>query len=138
VTEAEAAEAVLQHWKPLWEAAHPSVPWRPEDEAHNSEDEWVRISFVPATRANQAVGGARLANGGFVSVQVFVLSNQGSLRGRQLCDSVREILENVTIASPHPDDEPICLYAGEPGAPSRDGKWTMRVVNVRYRYDDIG
>ncbi len=138
MTSEEAAEAILQHFAPQWEAAEPSVPWYPEDEAHNSESEWLRVSFVEATRQNQAVGGARLANGGFVSVQVFALANQGGQRVRQLVDKVRAILENVTISSPHPDDEPVCLYAGEPGTPTRDGKWTMRVVNVRFRYDDIG
>jgi hypothetical protein len=137
MTEAQAVEAILQHWKTAWEAAQPTIPWTTTNEVYRSEAAWVRIAVVP-TVSNQASmgpsGSRRWARRGQIAVQVFTAVNNGDAARAGLADTVRTCLEGARISTAGVD-EPVCTYAGSTGEQSTDGAWNMCVVTVPFRYD---
>lgn len=139
MNEAQAEEVILQHWATGWEALHPTIPISYGDETFTAVAAFVRVTIVSSDRFNQAIGGGRLANIGNIAVQIMTPPNSGTQLANQLADSARAVLENVTIASPLPDDEPVCVYAGSSrnGAPSNDGAWKVKMVVFEYRWDEI-
>jgi hypothetical protein len=144
MTEAEAVEAILQHWETAWEALHPAdeedpdhVPWFADNERKEAAASWVRITVVP-TISNQATmgseGARRWARRGQIGVQIFVRPDAGPGPMASLADDVRACLEGVRISTPGVD-EPVCTYAGSTGSTSTNGAWSMTVVTVPFRYD---
>jgi len=135
VTEAQAGEAILQHWKTQWELLNPGIPISYDDEVFEAVDEWVRVTIIEVERTNAAIGGARLANTGFIAVSIFTKPGTGAQRSRELADDARTCLENKTIASPVVGDEPVCVYEGKPSSPTLDGAWAQRLLRFSYRWD---
>lgn len=136
MTEAQAIEALLQHWKTTWEALHPTdVPWTPDNEAFDSVAKWARITMVP-TVSNQGSLGAvpRWIRRGYIAVQIFAVPNVGSGALARLADDVRTCLEgrSITVVGV---DEPMCVYAGSTSATTADGAWSMCTVTLPFRAD---
>ncbi len=145
MTEAQAIEAILQHWEAGWEAIHPAapadldhVPWTAENETFDSVAAWVRISIVP-TVSNQAsmagVGFRRWARMGQIAVQIFTDVNAGDQARALLADDVRTVLEGASISTAGVS-EPVRAYAGSTTDKTTDGAWNMCVVTVPFRYDN--
>lgn len=137
MTEKQAADALLKHWHTEWSALRPSIKWTDINTVFATEAEWVRITMANADRTNQSVGGARLANVGIISVTIFVKVGAGTGRLRELADDVRTCLENTSIDSPDPDDEPLCIYAGPSKPPFVKNGWLQMSVDFRYRWDEL-
>lgn len=135
--EKQAVDALLAHWKATWEALRPTIPWTDINTVFATATEWVRITMAGADRTNQSIGGARLANVGIISVTIFVKVGLGTGRLRELADDVRTCLENASIASPVPDDEPLCIYAGPSKPPFVKNSWLQMSVDFRYRWDEL-
>lgn len=135
MTEAQAGEAILQFWKAAWEPLHPDVQIAYDDEVFETVDEWVRVTIVESDRRNAAIGGARLANTGTISVEIFSRPGLGALRTRELADDARACLENKSIPSPTVGDEPIDVYEGSSRPRPSDGGWAQRLVLFSFRWD---
>lgn len=137
MTEAQAIEAILQHWKTGWTAAQPSVPWVTDNEIGDAAASWVRITIQPTASAQATMGRApqrRWARRGQIAVQVFTPINQGDALAADLADSVRAVLEGERISTSGVD-EPVCTYAGSSSPRQSDGVWHMTMVTVPFRYD---
>ena len=142
MTEAQAIEAILQHWEDGWEALHPAdtsdpdhVPWTPDDETFEAVASWVRITIVPTTAAQGSLGATpRWIRRGQIAVQIFTTPNEGAAAGALLADDVRTVLEGKRIALDG-DDEPVCTYAGASQPLGNDGAWRSAVVVIPYRFD---
>lgn len=137
MTEAQAIEAILQHWEASWQALRPGVPWTTTNEVYDAAAEWVRIAIVP-TVSEQAsmgpVGSRRWSRRGQIAVQVFTAVNTGDAARAGLADDVRSCLEGASIATAGVS-EPVKTYAGSTGDVTTDGAWLMCVVVIPFRYD---
>jgi hypothetical protein len=142
VTEAQAIEAILQHWRDEWEWLHPAdedhedhIPWVAENEVKDSAETWARITVVP-TASNQATMGLvrRFSRRGQIAVQLFARPNAGPGTLARLADDVRTIFEGRRISTAG-IDEPVCTYAGSTNPTQADGAWSMCLVTIAFRYD---
>lgn len=135
MTEAQAVEAIYQRWNTTWPTLEPDVSFVFENEVAPSEDEWVRVS-VRHTFAEQAtvgVSGRKWRREGFVMVQIFAAANNGTARLSELVGHAREVLQGQTLGN---GGDVVHLYEATPEEVPTDGRWAMRVVRVRFRYED--
>lgn len=130
MTEAEAYEALLQHWATAWAALQPTVPWRTDNEVDDSLAQWARITMVP-TVSNQASLGedVKWMRRGRIAVQLFSSPNVGPGALFRLIDDVRTCLEGKALAV---GDERFNTVAASASPPSTEGAWFMSVVDVEY------
>lgn len=141
MTEAEAYEALLQHWATAWAVLHPAgptyIPWITDNEVASSEATWVRVSMVP-TVSNQGslASTPRWIRRGQIAVQLFSPTNVGHGALMRLAGDVRTCLEGRRIPGPNIDAEPLCIYASTTSPASSDGAWHMAVVTLPYRFDE--
>lgn len=137
MTEAQAVEAILQHWKTNWEALHPEIPWTTDNEFKTAEARFVRIAIVHTASRNIAYGTVtRKARMGRVAVQLFARPDEGLGAIAELADGARSVLENRSIYTAGVD-EPVSTYAGESINMETDAAWQMQVVQVGFRYDHL-
>jgi hypothetical protein len=134
VTEAEAYEALLQHWSTAWAALHPAgptyVPWITDNEVASSEATWARITMVPTVSSLASIGEAtKRMRRGRVAVQLFTAPNVGPGALFRLIGDVRTCLEDTALTV---SGERLHLVAASASAPSADGAWFMCVVDVEY------
>jgi len=132
VTEAEAIEALTQHWIDTWPGLS-AVPFTFDNEVADGAASYVRVSFVPLTR-NQAtmgdVGGRRFEMRGQVVVQLFGPVNVGVKPLYELAGKVRTVFEARNIDGIH-------TYAGATRRTPSDGVWDMVTVTVPYLAEEI-
>jgi hypothetical protein len=136
VDEADANEAIVQHWHTGWTALHgpmsgDSVPYVLEGDPAESAAEWVRLAIVPSLSALQTLDAQQRQRTGFLAVQVFTSPAAGTRRASALADDVRSVLEAQVVAS---GSQRIHTLAGttSPGLPN--GAWLMRLVTVPFSY----
>src|SRR5438552_3137104 len=111
MTEQEATEAVLQHWKLRWDVLHPpndpspnGCPWTRENKKFSPTIglPWARVTLRP-TDANQHTLGARGARkyrrDANIWVQLYVPLDEGTSRLNTLIDHVRQVFEGESIAT---------------------------------------
>lgn len=135
--EASAHEAILQAWRDGWLAVQPSIPWTFTNEVFESEDEWVRVTIVPALSRQSAFGALkRWTRSGTIGVQVFSATGAGTLRISQLADDIRTVLEGQFIAV-RGTDQPVVTLGGSSGTPAPNGRWLMQTVTFAYSWDEL-
>lgn len=133
MTEQEAHEAIIQHWKAQWEALRPMVPWTQLNELGASTGEWIRVALVPAVRVQAAFGKTkRWRQRGTIGVQIFTPTAAGTARASELADDVRTVLEGQLL-----EGDDLVTYAGSSGSPLSDGVWFMLTVTVPYSFDEL-
>lgn len=141
MNEAQADEAITQHWSAGWEALHGAgptfVPWVPLNQITDSTPEYVRLSIVSMTRRQATTGDTkRWRHTGELAVQIFTRANIGTRRAKELAGDVRTVLEGRFITAPG-DDEPVTTLAGPSRSPQTDGVWFMMLVTVPYSFDEL-
>ena len=134
MTEAEAYEALLQHWATAWAALHPPgptyIPWIADNEVASSEATWVRVSMVPTVSTIASIGEAtKRMRQGRVAVQLYTPANAGPGELFRLIGDVRTCLEDKAITV---NTERLHLVAASASGPSSDAVWFMSVVTVEY------
>lgn len=147
MTEAQAVEAMLQHWADAWEALHPDdaddpdyVPWIADGEQlADPPARWARISIIHTASGQITTGGTgarRFERLGRIAVQLFADAGAGRAALAELADDVRTCLEGARMGY---EDEPehVHAYAGQTSSEDTDGRWLMAVVHVPFRYDQI-
>lgn len=135
MTEADANEAISQHWRTGWEELHGAasgdhVPDVLEGDAALSSSEWVRFAIVPSVSSLQTLDAAQRERTALLAVQVFTPPS-GTRRASTLVDDVRAVLEAQVISS---GSERIWTLAASVSPGQNDGAWIMRVVSVPVRW----
>lgn len=132
MTEADANEAIAQHWLTGWTTAHGPLTLDPVTAVHEgdlaaSASEWVRFAIVPGLSTIQTLDANQRERTGLITVQIFT-SPIGTRRASALVDSVRAVLESQVIDS--------AIWTGAASAPpgSETGAWIMRLVTVPFRW----
>ncbi len=135
MTDADANEAIEQHWRAGWDAIHGALTVDPvtdvvEGDLAQSAAEWVRFAIMPIGSQLQTLDAAQRERTAIIAVQIFT-SHVGTRRATELVDDVRSVLEAQVISS---GSERIWTLeaSASPGQP--DGAWIMRSVNVRARW----
>lgn len=136
MTDADAHEAIAQHWRTGWDTLHGSgsgdeVTDVAEGEIGASDEEWVRLAVVPTVSQLQTLDAAQRERNALIAVQIFALPASGTRRATELVDDVRTVLEAQVIASG--GERVWTLEASAQPGPS-DGAWLMRVVTVRAKW----
>lgn len=133
MTEAQAIEALTQHWIDTWPGLS-AVPFTFDNEIADSAASYVRVSFVPTVRAQRTMGtegGRQFSNRGQVFVSLFGPVNVGVKALYELAAHVRTVYEAQRIA-----DE-ILTYAGSTRRSPSDGVWEMVTVTIPYWFDEL-
>lgn len=135
MTEADANEAITQHWHTEWDALHGSasgdeVAYVLEGDAALSASEWVRFAIVPSVSSLQTLDAAQRERTALLTVQIFTPPNE-TRRASELVDDVRSVLEAQVISS---GSERIWTLAASASPGLNDGAWIMRVVSVPVRW----
>lgn len=140
MTEAQAHEAILQHWATQWATLHPVGPnyvwWTQLNELGDAAESWVRVAIVPVLSRQATIGSPpKWRRSGTIGVQIFVPVGAGTRRASALADDVRRVLEGQMISGP--DSEPVVTLAGSSGSPLSDGAWLMLTVTFPYSFDEV-
>jgi len=125
----EATEIALQHWKDQWGATTPFV-FENEDDARldSGTVPWARLSIRELTGGQETLGpiGSRKYIRRMVArVQIFVPTNAGMKRSRQLAEQARAVFEGKRVGGLAFDD-----------AVARDvmpdGRWQPTIVEATF------
>ncbi len=146
MNEAQAVEAICEHWESEWEALHPddpddpdNIPYVFDNEVFTAKTTWARVSVIHTQQSRQAtmgpVGARKFDRGGNIAVQLFVVADQGGFALSTLADEVREIFEGVRLTV-NGDTEALHTYAGTTTNPRVDGPWHTCTVLSQFRYYD--
>jgi hypothetical protein len=134
VTEADANEAISQHWNSAWLAAHGPLTADPvaciiEGGIGDTSTEWVWFKIDHGNSALQTLDGQQRQRTGLLVAEIHT-SVIGTRRVSELVDDVREILENQEIQFGGE-----CIWTEAASAPGRsDGAWRVRLVTVPFRW----
>lgn len=136
MTEAEAIEALTQHWLDTWPALQPTLADAVvfDNEVLDSLDTWIRVSFVHTIRRQQTMGtegGRKYESRGNISVQLFGPIDVGVKQLAGFADDVRKVYEGRRLA-----DE-LTTYAGSSREGPSDGRWAMRIVTIPFVYEEL-
>lgn len=145
MTEAQAVEAMLEHWENGWEGLHPEDPDDPDhvkvvydNEAAVGVPLWARVTIIETLRQQTTSGPKgtrRFEVRGRIAVQLFAEVDQGSGPITALSDDVRTVLQGQTIAV---GSEEIALFETVGAAITTDARWAMRLIATTYLYQCIG
>jgi hypothetical protein len=140
VTEEDAIELVLLHWKTGWEALHPANPAHVDhvrfvtrNVATPNAATWVRITLQHTSSRQLTQGQApyrRWERRGWIAVDIYVPINTGTLLASQLAGHVRSILEGKSIGS----TDRVVTYEGPTEERGEEGQWARSMVKVPFRY----
>ncbi len=132
MTEAEAIDALAQHWIDEWPSLS-AIPFTFDNEIADGAAQYVRVSFVPTVR-NQATmgteGGRKFQMRGQIFVQLFGAVNVGGKPLFELAGKVRQVYEARNIDGIH-------TYAGTTRQTPSDGVWAMATVTVPYLVEEL-
>lgn len=135
MTEAEAIEAIAQHWLEEWPTLRPLVPFVFENEAQTFArgDTWARVAIVPIVRYQSTAGSEgnrKFTMRNQIVVQLFGPVDRGVRGLFELADDVRKVFEAQRIS------QEIVTYAGSTRPSPGDGRWAMVVVTTPYWVDE--
>lgn len=133
-------EVVSAAFKTAWEAAQPSVPLVLENEALPSSDTFVLMTIAMTSAAQTThgrVGTRRVRRDGWIQVKLWSPANAGAAGMAGLCDTVRGILEMVSLPSPVAGDDPVTTLAANMGPSGADGRWYMQLVRVPFWFREL-
>lgn len=133
MTEAQAIEALSQHWIDTWPGLS-AVPFTFDNEVADGAVSYVRVSFVPLVRSQATMGtegGRKFQMRGQIFVSLFGLVNVGVKPLLELADKVRTVYEARRIANE------IHTYAGSTRRNASDGVWDMISVTVPYLVEEL-
>lgn len=142
MTEAQAIEAICQHWIDGWLPLHPGNPLDPnhvpftfDNEEFASVPTWARVSVVHTVSEQGSMGGPgtrRFERRGQVAVQLFGSVDVGRQALARLADDVRSFLEAAAITAA---SGTVHTYAGTTREGPPDGAWHMTLLTVPFWYD---
>jgi hypothetical protein len=130
MNEAQAVEAIYQRFASAWPSRQPLVPFVFENEQAEAQSEWARVSVRHGSAGQVTMGRApyrKFDRRGTVMVQLFAPVNTGRARLSEMADSVREVLEGVSLGELH-------MHEARTEETPTDGAWAMCSVVVRFRY----
>lgn len=145
MTEAQALELISSTFLTAWTEAQPLVPVVLENEALPSVDEFAMLTTAmlgAQQRTHGKRGNRRVKREGWILVKLWSPANAGMQRPAQLADSVRQILEMVSMPSPISGDDPITTQAevwsrrGSSGE-GPDGRWYMSLVRIPFWFREL-
>lgn len=131
MTEAQMRELVSSTFVAAWAAARPNIPLVLENEGHPSADSFAMLTITPTTSSQMTLGAAgtrRTARRGWIAVKLWGPAHAGSAGLTKLADTVRGIIEMVSI--PGAGDDPVNTEASDDQPIGTDGRWYMRLVRV--------
>lgn len=133
MTEAQAIEAMTQHWLDNW-PLEATVPTTFDNEIRDGAARYARVSFVPTVRSQATMGteGARKFHSrGEIFVQLFGPVNAGVKPLYELAGEARKVYEATRIAGE------ITTYAGSTRRSPSDGVWDMVTVSIPYLFEEL-
>lgn len=136
MNEAQAHEAIAQHFRSGFLALRPAVLLTFTNEILDAADEWVRLTIAPALSQQSALGAVkRWTRSGTIGVGCFTPANAGTQRASQFADDARTVLEGQFIYRTG-DPDPVIVLGGSSGTPVSDGKWLYTLVTFAYSFDE--
>lgn len=139
MTEAQARELLSATFATAWADAQPDVPLAVDNEVIALPDSgnFAALSIMLTTSSQMTHGGPgtrRVRRYGWAQVKLWVPAGTRTAGAGGLADSVRDILEARSFASPIAGDEALITLGASSTPPSEDGRWYTMVVRVPFWY----
>lgn len=152
MTEAQAVELIEAAFNAGWPTAAPGVAYSLNNEAAATGDAFALLTTLvtsSAQRTHGRIGNRKVKRDGWIQVKLWSPAGIGMrrtpseisagvpMRGAELADAVRALLEMIALPSPIAGDDPVTTMAAMAGPVGEDGRWFLQLIRVPFWFTEL-